>query len=353
MARPMRRANGTGAIVKVAGKRRRKPYQVMVTLGWTDEGKQIRKSLGYFKTVDQATIALANYNENPYDISGGKATFSDVYETWCKQKFQNISQSNINGIKAAYKRCSFLYNKRFKDIGIDDLQYVIDTCDCNYPTLKKIRSLFSQLYTYAVPRKLTDRDYSEAINIEKFRDRNPNKRNRDIFTAEQIEKIRSIDHTDAAKAALILIYSGLRISELLNLRKENCHIDELYADIIAAKTKNGIRRVPIANKTLEYWQYFFKKPDSEFLISIDGRDFPDKKGYTAFKDTYWQQLTEALEFGKRDLHETRHTCETMLKVAEVSESKMDAIIGHAAKSTADKYYTHFPIEVLVEAINKI
>lgn len=43
----------------------------------------------------------------------------------------------------------------------------------------------------------------------------------------------------------------------------------------------------------------------------------------------------------------------MLKVAEVSESKIDAIIGHAAKSTADKYYTYFPIEVLVEAINKI
>ena len=74
MARPMRRVNGTGAIVKVAGKKRRKPYQVMVTLGWTDEGKQIRKSLVYYKTVDQATIALANYNENPYDISGGNSS---------------------------------------------------------------------------------------------------------------------------------------------------------------------------------------------------------------------------------------------------------------------------------------
>ena len=212
MAKPMKRANGTGAIVKVSGKKRRKPYQVIITLGWDDQGKQIRKSLGYYETQDKATIALANYNENPYDM---------------------------------------------------------------------------------------------------------------------------------------------RISELLNLKKENCHMDELYVDIIAAKTTNGIRRVPIANKTLEYWKYFYDKPDCEYLISIEGRDFSEKKGYTAFNDSYWKPLTEALEFGKRDLHETRHTTETMLKIAEVSESKINAIIGHAPGSTADKYYTHFPIIVLLEAINKI
>ena len=122
MARPMKRANGTGAITKVTGRRRRKPYQVLVTIGWDNNGKQIRKSLGYFETIDKATIALANYNENPYDISGGKATFSEVYEKWSLQKFPTISESNINGIKAAYKRCEFLYQKRFKDIGIDDLR---------------------------------------------------------------------------------------------------------------------------------------------------------------------------------------------------------------------------------------
>ena len=80
MARPMKRANGTGAIIRVTGKRRRKPYQVMVTIGWDSNGKQIRKSLGYFETIDKATIALASYNENPYDIQGGKATFSEVYD---------------------------------------------------------------------------------------------------------------------------------------------------------------------------------------------------------------------------------------------------------------------------------
>ena len=353
MARPLKRANGTGAITKVTGRRRRKPYQVLVTIGWDNNGKQIRKSLGYFETIDKATIALANYNENPYDISGGKATFSEVYEKWSLQKFPTISESNINGIKAAYKRCEFLYQKRFKDIGIDDLQYVIDTADCNYPTLKKIKSLLSQLYGYAVPRKLTDRDYSEALNIEKFKDKNPNKRNRTAFTASEIAKIKALDSEDVARTVLMLIYSGMRIGEFLNLKKADCHLDEQYIDVVSAKTNNGIRKVPISDKTMTYWRYFYEKPDSEYLVTMDERDFSNDKGYTAYKDTYWSPFMELLEFGKRDIHETRHTCSTMLYAAEVYEAKIARILGHTGKTIAENVYTHLDIQELIEAINKI
>ena len=352
MAKPMKRANGTGAITKVSG-RRRKPYQVMITLGWSDEGKQIRKSLGYYETLDKATVALANYNENPYDITGGKATFSEVYDKWSEQKYPTISDSNVSGNKAAYKRCSFLYNKRFKDIGIDDLQYVVDNADCNYPTLKKLKCLFSQLYGYAVPRKLTDRDYSEAVNIEKYRDKNPNKRNRTAFTTAQIAKIKALDSTDVAKTVLMLIYSGMRIGEFLGLKKEDCYLDKHFVDVIVAKTEHGVRKVPISDKTLAYWQYFFDKPGSEYLISMDGRDFHEKKGYTAYKDTYWAPFMEAIEFGKRDIHETRHTCSTMLHAAEVYDAKINRILGHTGKTVAENVYTHLEIQELIEAINKI
>lgn len=205
----MKRANGTGSITKENG-RRRKPYRVTVTLGWDDNGNQMRKTLGYFKTMDEATVALVNYNTNPYDISGGKATFEEVYERWSDQKFPTISKSNIKGYEASYKRCAFLYKKPFKEIGIDDLQYVIDTADCNYPTLRKIKILLTQMYGYALPRKLTDRDYSESVNIEKFKNKNPNRHNRRAFTTDEIEQIKALDETDIAKTVLMLIYSGLQ-----------------------------------------------------------------------------------------------------------------------------------------------
>ena len=353
MAKSFRRANHSGSITKVTDARRRKPFKVVTTMGWTDDGKQIRKVLGYYKTRDEATVALANYNENPYDISGGRATFTDVYEKWSNQKYPTISDSNVKGNIAAYKRCSFLYKKPFKDIGVDDLQYVIDTCGCNYPTLKKIKILFNQLYKYALPRKLTDQDYSKSVDINKYKQRNPNQKNRQAFSQEEIQKIKNLDCEEAAMTVLMLIYSGMRIGEFLNLKKTDCHLDERYIDVTAAKTKNGIRKVPIAEKTIVYWEHFFNKTDSEYLVSMDGRDFSKDRGYTAYKDTYWTPLMETLEFGKRDIHETRHTCSTLLYAAEVYEAKINRILGHTGKTTAENVYTHLPVAELIDAINTI
>ena len=353
MAKSFRRANHSGSITKVTDARRRKPFKVVTTMGWTDDGKQIRKVLGYYKTRDEATVALANYNENPYDISGGRATFTDVYEKWSSQKFPTISDSNVKGNIAAYNRCSFLYKKPFKDIGVDDLQYVIDTCGCNYPTLKKIKILFNQLYKYALPRKLTDQDYSESVDINKYKQRNPNRKNRQAFSEDQIQKIKTLDSEEAAMTVLMLIYSGMRIGEFLNLKKTDCHLDERYIDVTVAKTKNGIRKVPIAKKTIAYWQHFFNKTDSEYLVSMDGRDFREDRGYTAYKDTYWTPLMETLELGKRDIHETRHTCSTLLYAAEVFEPKINRILGHTGKTTAENVYTHLPVAELIEAIDTI
>ncbi len=352
MPKMMRRKNGTGSITKVKDNRRNR-YKVCVTTGWDNTGKQLRKILGYYRTMDEATVALANYNANPYDITGGRATFKDVYERWSEQKYPTVSDSNVKGYTAAYKRCAALYNKPFKDIGVDDLQYIVDRADCNYPTLRKLKVLLSQLYSYAVPRKLTDRDYSEAVDIQRYKNRNPNKKNRRAFTSDEISKIKALDSTDVAKSVLMLIYSGLRISEFTNLKKENCHIEERYIDIIASKTENGIRKVPIAEKTYAFWKYFYGKPDSEYLLSMDGRCFNGSKGYTAYKDTYWLPLMETLEFGKRDIHETRHTCSTLLYGAEIYPAKITRILGHTGKTTAENVYTHLDIRELIEAINKI
>lgn len=51
---------------------------------------------------------------------------------------------------------------------------------------------------------------------------------------------------------LMLIYSGVRVSELLDLKRENVHIDEHYFNVVESKTENGIRIVPIVDKTYSF-----------------------------------------------------------------------------------------------------
>ncbi len=60
----MRLPSGYGSVYKLSGKRRR-PWIAIVTEGWDDEGKQLRKPIGYFATKMEALDALSVYRQNP------------------------------------------------------------------------------------------------------------------------------------------------------------------------------------------------------------------------------------------------------------------------------------------------
>ena len=59
----MKNANGTGSIIKLSGNRRR-PYAVKITTGYTVEGKQVRKIIGYFSSKKEALNCLLEFNQN-------------------------------------------------------------------------------------------------------------------------------------------------------------------------------------------------------------------------------------------------------------------------------------------------
>lgn len=73
----------------------------------------------------------------------------------------------------------------------------------------------------------------------------------------------------------MLIYNGVRISELLDLKKENVHLDKQYFDVTDSKTENGIRKVPIADKVLDFYKSWYNDNiESEYLLHTeDGKHF--------------------------------------------------------------------------------
>ena len=239
----MKLPNGYGSVVKLSGKRR-KPYQVRKTTGWhydKEKDRQVQDmiTVGYAATRAEGLQMLAEYNNNPFDTKAAKMTFSDVYEEWSKRKYATVSESNVKGYTASYKACGTLYNKVFKDIRLVDLQNVIDTCGKNYPTLRKIKVLFNQLYDYALKNDICNKDYSSFVDVAQYKDRNPNKYDRNKFEKDEIERIWEQKDDKYYQIVLMLLYNGVRISELLDLKKEHVHLDEQYYDVISSKTENG------------------------------------------------------------------------------------------------------------------
>jgi len=78
----VRLPNGYGGVTKLSG-RRRKPYMVRKTIGWhidekTDKKVQDYVVIGYAATKSEALQMLADYNNNPFDVSASKITFKEA-----------------------------------------------------------------------------------------------------------------------------------------------------------------------------------------------------------------------------------------------------------------------------------
>ena len=150
---------------------------------------------------------------------------------------------------------------------------------------------------------------------------------------------------------LMLIYNGLRISEFLDLKKENVHLEEQYFDVIDSKTENGIRKVPIADKLLPFYkEWFDSAPSCEYLLHTEeNKHFL----YRNYYDSYFTPLMQNLDIEKTP-HCCRHTCISMLAEAGIDQTMIKKIVGHSGAMTlTEKVYTHFDVQELVKAINKI
>lgn len=351
--KPSKNGNGTGSITHIKGSLR-KPYRVRVTIGWkydTEKGrvKQIRKNIGYYETRELAENALANYRQNPYDIDASKITFSEIFDKWSTEHFPTISQSNIHGYNAAYKLCTDIQDMVFADIRLSHLQGVVDDCGKNYPTLRKLRVLFNVLYGYAMKNDVCAKDYSEFVDIDRYKDRNPDKYDRTIFNDIEIQKLWKVaDSDEYLQLPLILIYTGLRVGELWNLKSSDVNFEGRYFEVTKSKTPAGVRTVPIAEKIAPYFKHWLSKGTEYVFTNRQGNQFKDRN----FRDSYWQPTMDLLNLEHKP-HDTRHTCVSLLTAAGVDDKIIRKIVGHAGKTVTETVYTHLEIDMLIEAINKI
>ena len=337
----MKLPNGYGQVYKLKGKRRR-PWIVRVTTDWkidTEKGtyKPILSTIGYFERRDIALQALADYNQNPYDIDASKITFSELYEKWSKEHFDKISDSRIRGTRSAYSKCVLLYNMRFKDIKASHLEGVLNNCDIGQATKQHIKSLFNQLYKYAMKNDIAKKDYSALINsVGKYE----REKKIEIFTDNEVKKLWNNLNVENVDIILIGIYSGWRPSELTDLEINNIDLEN-GTMLGGIKTENGIDRiVPIHHKIIPLIENRLNT-DSKTLFGMN---------YEQYRYSY-KKIMKALKMSHKP-HETRHTFISRAKECGLDEYCLKLIVGHAITDLTERVYTHRQLEQLKHEINK-
>lgn len=341
----MRAPNGFGSCIRLSGNRRNL-YAVRITAGWTDDGKQIYKYVSYHKTKKEAMIALANYNHNPYNLDSRKITFEKLFNQWILEQQGKMTPKNISSYKSAYKNCSAVYKMKFTDIKKSHIQSIIDSIDKSLATKNKTKQVFSKLYAYALENDLATKDYSKFVEVSGID--KTKKAPKTPFNDEQIATLWELSKTDSFyELVLILIYTGMRIQELLLIENNNVFLEEQYmvGGIKTAASKN--RKIPIADKILPFIIKLYN-PKNQFLV-LNSRG--EQYAYHAFYKQ-WNNRMEKLNWNFT-IHSTRHTTATMLSRIHTPLIITQRILGHAPNNITELVYIHTQVDEMLEWVNKL
>ena len=337
----MRNENGFGSIVCLdkTGKKRRKPWAVRITTGWKD-GKQVRKYLGYYKTQTEALVALAEYHKNGVDVDLSKLTLDEIWERWLvKTEKKNLSESAMKTHKVAYKNLGKLLKMPIKDIKAAHLQAWMDDLDVKPGTKGKFKSTVSQLFEYALQNDIVTKNYAKFIEItEKVEQTGA------VFTENEIKLLWENVDNDVAQQLLILIYTGMRIGEMLAVNREHINFEEGYI-IGGSKTEAGKDRViPLHDKIIPLVKNQLK--DNRWLVQSNRGV---AMSYSNASKTF-NHFFDKFNF-KHKIHDTRKTAVSLMHTSGIPMETIRVIVGHSGKGVTEKVYLYKEPKELVEVIN--
>lgn len=350
----MKLPNGYGSITKLTGKRR-KPWMVRITGEKVyDEKKQDfvqpRIVLGYFSTRAEANKALVEFNDNPFQLQDNNITFLQIYEKYKKMNYDSLSKSSRQSREAALKYCEPIFSIPVKNINYNMLEQIINNCPYGSSTKKNIKTCMMTVFDYAMKNNLVARNPAESLNIEYSEP----VIERTIFSDAEIKILWKNASEWDYQIILMLLYSGMRVNELLKNYRENVNLEErwIYIPKELAKNNESVRYVPIHDKTYDFFKAFYENSEkyqkTQLIINPRGT----LVAYNNFVTRNLVRINKNLNCTHR-FHDTRHTFATLGNRFGIEELFLQKIMGHKPASILRNTYTHITNEELLKKLNQI
>lgn len=280
-------------------------------------------------------------------------TVKQLFERWKPYYENRIGESTMACYNSAFKYFGPVYNVPFAEVYVDELQECLDECPRKRRTKEDMRTVAHLLYKYAVQLRLVDRDMAEFLYVG-----NEQKGRRAALTLEHLAQIeRFLGLSTAADYIYCLCYTGFRPNEMLSLKKESYHPDDMGGYLVGGfKTEAGTDRVvPISPKIAPIIQrqlatdgpYLFPRPDGGLL---DDRYFREKLFYPFLANLGIQPLPDDENPAVYKPYSCRHTFSNFLKVVPGPDKDKAALMGHTDFEMT-KYYQEADMMTLRSIIN--
>lgn len=366
----MRLPNGYGNITKLPGKRR-KPWAVRISyVEELPDGSGVRrrwKYLEYFEDRKHALAYLAEYNSGSvvkeHQQYTNIPTFAELYEMWkdyrCSLKHAP-GPATWKNYGIAFNMYAPLHHERITNIRAMQLQQCLTAHSSkSRTTIGNMRAVVRGMWEYAIANEYVEKNITQYLTFE-FTD--PGTPIHTRFTDEELRKLwETLGTVNNIDIVLIYIYTGMRPAELLEVRREDVHLDERYM-IGGMKTEAGRNRViPIHEAIVPLVQHRLDQ-NRPYLIT---NKFGNQYTRAVYHSSNWNTLMGKLGLNHSP-HDCRYTFAALADAAGMNEICRKIIMGHSvanASGTAFKtggsgdvtrdVYTEKTIPQLVAEVNKL
>lgn len=343
-----RNKNGTGSIKFLSGQRSR-PYLFVIT----DKGKPVIRE--YFETKIAAEHFRLQYIADhmphlvPKKLEKTKTiTFAKLYPQWLRWHISktNPAKTTIVGYRASFNHCKTIHHLLMNDIDIDVLQDIIDDMlagGLSYAAAKKTRSLISLMFDYAIRRKYIEQNNARLLILGQNIPVNPHH----VMTTYRVNRLWENISYPGTDTVLMMIYTGCRVSELLNVKLSDINRRQKYITITHAKTKAGTGRIiPIHSRIWPLVESRYEKANI-YLLEDEYGQYNYSRYVTVFNHVM------KMVKGNHTTHDCRHTCATFLDNGGANPVAKRRILGHVDNDIDDRVYTHKNLRQLRRAIQCI
>lgn len=326
-----KRFNGTGCIRRLSGNRR-KPYQVILTIAYDSRTKtQTTRTLGTFETYLDAELYLCNYLTN--STAAKCISLDAIFNEYMEIKKNKLTEYTISNYNVAFKKLSNISNNDINSITLKQLQSIINQLSDAYQ--QRVKSLLVSLYDFSIKNEYTEKNIAKYIEINKYRTKDKN-----VFSIDEINKI-SASNKSIDVIVQVLLYTGMRISELIDLEIKDVDLVNHMMQVKRSKTKAGLRYIPIHSNIYDTIKCNCNN-NTRYVFEKNSRKLVYKNIYKQFKHRYPEHT----------IHEARHTFITNCKKCNMDAYITKIIAGHSIKDITLDIYTHITQKEISKEFSK-
>ena len=244
-------------------------------------------------------------------------------------------------------------DKLISSVEAQDIEAWLDSTDAGTVSRHTYVRYLRVWFRWAKKEELTERVATDGVRLKRM----PKKFDR-YLSEEEVERIVNVIRTEALSAfwladlVQLAVQTGLRRSELANLRWEHINLDAgflIVANTDTFTTKSGAeRKVPLSNtarKVLERRANGEKADGCPYVFSHEDGQFDPDYISRAFK-----RYARKAGIGDVHLHHLRHTACSWLAERGVPIEAIRRFAGHSTIAVTERYM-HLADDVYANKIN--